>query len=37
MNDGGVAFGDGIEQDALELPFGQVLTVRPSSTPLLLA
>lgn len=37
MNDGGVAFGDGIEQDALDLPFGQVLTVRPSSTPLLLA
>jgi hypothetical protein len=37
MNDGGVAFGDGIEQDALELPFGQVLTVRPSSTPLFLA
>jgi hypothetical protein len=37
MNEGGVAFGDGIEGDALELPFGQVLTVRPSATPLLLA
>ncbi|MDP2339572.1 MAG: hypothetical protein Q8O67_01330 [Deltaproteobacteria bacterium] len=28
MNDGGVVFGDGIEQDSLELPYGQVLTVQ---------
>jgi hypothetical protein len=28
MNTDGVVFGDGIEQDALELPFGQVLTVQ---------
>jgi hypothetical protein len=34
MNDGGVAFGDGVEQDALELPFGQVLTVRAASIAL---
>ncbi len=28
MNVDGIVFGDGIEQDALELPFGQVLTVQ---------
>jgi NAD kinase len=27
MNDGGVAFGDGIEEDRLELPYGQVVTL----------
>ena len=27
MNEGGVAFGDGIEEDRLELPYGEVLTV----------
>jgi NAD kinase len=27
MNEGGVAFGDGIEDDRLELPYGQTLTV----------
>ncbi len=30
MNVDGIVFGDGIEQDALELPFGQVLTVQAS-------
>lgn len=34
MNADGVVFGDGIEQDALELPFGQVLTVQASPVPL---
>lgn len=34
MNVDGVVFGDGIEQDALELPFGQVLTIQASLTPL---
>lgn len=34
MNDGGVVFGDGIEQDAIELPFGQTITVQPAKTPL---
>ncbi len=37
MNDGGVVFGDGIEQDALQLPFGQTLTVQPAALPLRLA
>ena len=37
MNDGGVVFGDGIEQDALDLPYGQLLTVQTSSLPLRLA
>ncbi|MHC4391016.1 MAG: NAD(+)/NADH kinase [Planctomycetota bacterium] len=36
MNQGGVAFGDGIEDDHLELPFGQTLTVGPSERQLLL-
>jgi NAD kinase len=30
MNDGGVAFGDGIEEDHLELPYGQVVTIARS-------
>ena len=34
MNDGGVVFGDGIEQDSLELPYGQVLTVRAAPVAL---
>lgn len=34
MNDGGVVFGDGIEQDALELPYGQVLTVQAAPVAL---
>lgn len=34
MNDGGVVFGDGIEQDAIELPYGQVLTVQAAPIPL---
>jgi NAD kinase len=28
MNDGGVLFGDGIEEDRVELPYGMTLTVR---------
>lgn len=34
MNDGGVAFGDGIEQDSLELPYGQVLMIGAAPVPL---
>jgi hypothetical protein len=37
MNEGGVAFGDGIEDDRLELPWGQVLTVRRAPQALHLA
>jgi hypothetical protein len=36
MNDGGVVFGDGIEQDSLELPFGQVITIQAARVPLML-
>jgi hypothetical protein len=34
MNDGGVAFGDGIEADRLELPYGQVLRIGAAPVPL---
>lgn len=34
MNDGGVVFGDGIEQDSLDLPYGQVLTISAAPVPL---
>ena len=34
MNEGGVAFGDGIEEDRLELPYGEVLTVSRAPTEL---
>ena len=37
MNDGGVAFGDGIEDDRLDLPYGQVITVRRADQGLRLA
>lgn len=37
MNEGGVAFGDGIEDDRLELPYGQVITVRRAAQALRLA
>ena len=37
MNEGGVAFGDGIESDALELPYGQTLTLRVAERSLRLA
>ncbi|MCW2364826.1 NAD kinase [Sphingobium sp. B7D2B] len=34
MNDGGVIFADGIEQDFLTFDWGKSLSVRPSTTPL---
>jgi hypothetical protein len=34
MNSDGIVFGDGIEQDALELPYGQVLTVQAAPVAL---
>lgn len=34
MNEGGVAFGDGIEDDRIEFHFGQELTLRPADTSL---
>jgi hypothetical protein len=34
MNEGGVVFGDGIEDDRLELPYGQVVTLRRSARTL---
>jgi hypothetical protein len=34
MNDGGVAFGDGIEDDRIDFHFGQELTLRPANTSL---
>jgi hypothetical protein len=34
MNDGGVAFGDGIEDDRIDFHFGQALTLRPADTSL---
>ena len=37
MNDGGVCFGDGIESDHLELPYGQVLTIHRAPNSLRLA
>jgi hypothetical protein len=37
MNDGGVAFGDGIEEDRLELPYGQVVTLSRAEVALRLA
>lgn len=37
MNDDGVAFGDGIEDDRLELPWGQVLTIARAEQTLRLA
>jgi NAD kinase len=36
MNEGGVCFGDGIESDHLDLPFGQTLTISRAPTPLAL-
>ena len=36
MNDGGTAFGDGIEEDRLELPYGQRLMIRRAPTTLAL-
>lgn len=37
MNDGGVAFGDGIEDDRLELPYGQSVSLACAETSLRLA
>jgi NAD kinase len=34
MNEGGVAFGDGIEDDRIDFHFGQALTLRPADTSL---
>ncbi len=34
MNEGGVAFGDGIEDDRIDFHFGQELTLRPADTSL---
>jgi hypothetical protein len=34
MNDGGVVFGDGIEYDRLDLPFGQVVALRRATQAL---
>ena len=36
MNDGGVAFGDGIEDDHIDFHWGQEVTVRAAEAPLLL-
>jgi hypothetical protein len=36
MNDGGVAFGDGIEDDCIDFHWGQEVTVRAAEAPLLL-
>ena len=37
MNEGGVLFGDGVEQDYLPLPFGELATIRVASRCLRLA
>ena len=37
MNDGGTAFGDGIEDDRLDLPYGQTLTIGRAPQTLRLA
>lgn len=37
MNEGGVLFGDGVEQDYLPLPFGEVATIRVATRCLRLA
>lgn len=36
MNDGGVLFGDGIEEDAIPLPFARRVTVQPAEQDLVL-